>query len=67
VGISDIREYRENSIQCVSCKGWCHKRCSGLKKLNGVNNFRCPKCKREKEEEGITNSGSGTKVNNKGK
>ena len=25
-----------NSIQCLSCKGWCHQRCSGLKKVTGV-------------------------------
>ena len=40
-----------NSIQCVSCKEWCHKWCSGLKKLNGVKNFMCSKCKRGKKEE----------------
>jgi len=32
-----------NSIRCVSCKGWCHKRCSGLKKLDGVKGFQCSK------------------------
>ena len=43
------KEVGVNSIECVSCIGWCHKRCSKLKKLNGVSNFQCPKCKTGKE------------------
>ena len=33
-----------NSILCIDCNKWCHKRCSGLSRLSGVNNFRCPAC-----------------------
>ena len=49
-----------NSIQCLSCKGWCHQRCSGLKKVTGVNNFQCLKCKRgvkEEDEGGLMTKG----------
>ena len=37
-----------NSILCTECKSWCHKRCSGLKRLVGVQNFKCPVCKKDK-------------------
>ena len=30
-----------NSILRTECKIWCHKRCSGLKRLTGVQNFQC--------------------------
>ena len=40
-----------NSILCAECKNWCHKRCSGLKKLTGVQNFKCPECKKDKGRE----------------
>ena len=33
-----------NSILCVECNKWCHKRCSGLRNLNGVVDFCCPTC-----------------------
>ena len=33
-----------NSILCVNCDKWCHKRCSGLSRLSGVVNFSCPRC-----------------------
>lgn len=33
-----------NSIYCESCKMWCHKKCSGLRTLNGVQGYRCPRC-----------------------
>ena len=35
-----------NSILCTECDKWCHKRCSGLRKLNGVVDFCCPTCVR---------------------
>ena len=33
-----------NSIFCVSCKLWCHKKCSRLRSFQGITGFRCPKC-----------------------
>ena len=33
-----------NSILCVACDKWCHKRCSKLSRLSGVVNFCCPSC-----------------------
>ena len=33
-----------NSIMCFKCNKWCHQRCSGLKRVTGVQNFKCPKC-----------------------
>ena len=34
-----------NSIRCVDCKGWVHKRCSGiLGSLTGVVDFHCKSC-----------------------
>ena len=33
-----------NSILCISCNKWCHKRCSGLGRLGPVVDFRCPTC-----------------------
>ena len=35
-----------NSILCISCNKWCHKRCSGLGRLGPAVNFRCPTCVR---------------------
>ena len=35
----------------TECKNWCHKRCSGLKRLAGVQNFKCPECKKDKVKE----------------
>ena len=47
-----------NSILCIDCNKWCHKRCSRLRNLNGVENFRCPSClgreeRMVEEEDGI--------------
>ena len=33
-----------SAILCTECNKWCHKRCSGLRSLDGVNNYRCPTC-----------------------
>ena len=33
-----------NSILCISCNKWCHKRCPGLGRLGPAVNFRCPTC-----------------------
>ena len=33
-----------NSILCISCNKWTHKRRSGLINLNGVVNFMCRAC-----------------------
>ena len=33
-----------NSIFCTECGKWCHQRCSGLRRVTGVINFRCPSC-----------------------
>ena len=34
-----------NSILCVECLGWVHKRCSGIKgKLKSNVDFRCRRC-----------------------
>ena len=35
-----------NSILCTKFNNWCHKRCSGLKRVVGVPNFQCPECKK---------------------
>ena len=35
-----------NSILCVVCDKWCHKKCSRLRNLNRVVDFRCPACVR---------------------
>ena len=35
-----------NSILCISCNKWCHKRCSGLGRLGPAVNFRSPMCVR---------------------
>ena len=37
------RGARTNSIFCSECNRWCHK-CSGLKNLGGVVDFRCLAC-----------------------
>ena len=42
-----------NSVLCVSCSLWCHKRCSGLQSVVGAVDFVCPTCAR----------GSGTRMN----
>ncbi len=39
-----------NSILCVVCDKWCHKRCSGLRNLNRVAGFCCPACERRRGE-----------------
>jgi len=42
-----------NSILGIECNKWCHLRCSGLKKVTGVQGFQCPSCKERKNiEEG---------------
>ena len=55
------KEVGSNSILCTECKNWCHKRCSGLKRLTGVQNFQCPECKKDKvrgeKRDGITLGG----------
>ena len=34
-----------NSIQCIQCKVWIHKRCSGIKgRISSNGNFKCVKC-----------------------
>ena len=33
-----------NSILCVRCQKWCHKRCSGLRSLRAVVDFCCSAC-----------------------
>ena len=33
-----------NSIWCSSCDKWCHKRCTGLSSLTGINAYTCPVC-----------------------
>ena len=33
-----------NSIFCTSCSKWCHKRCTGLNSLAGINGYTCPVC-----------------------
>ena len=33
-----------NSILCVGCNKWCHKRCSGLNSFAGINAYTCPVC-----------------------
>ena len=35
-----------NSVLCVQCNLWCHKRCSGLQSVTGTTNFICPSCVR---------------------
>jgi len=36
---------KRNSVKCVVCKKWVHKRCSGVKgKLKKNQNFQCPVC-----------------------
>ena len=39
------KEVESNSILCVECLGWVHKRCSGIKgKLKSNVDFRCRRC-----------------------
>ena len=33
-----------NSILCTSCNLWCHKRCTGLRTLTGIQNYVCRRC-----------------------
>ena len=33
-----------NTILCTECNRWCHKKCSGLRDLSGLVDFRCPAC-----------------------
>ena len=35
-----------NSVLCITCDKWCHKRCSGLRSLKAaaVAHFQCPAC-----------------------
>ena len=33
-----------NSILCVGCNKWCHKRCSGLSSFAGMATYTCPVC-----------------------
>ena len=33
-----------NSILCVGCNKWCHKRCSGLNSFAGITAYTCPVC-----------------------
>ena len=33
-----------NSILCVGCNKWCHKRCSGLNSFAGIAAYTCPVC-----------------------
>jgi len=41
------------SILYIEFNKWCHLRCSGLKKVNGVQGFQYPSCKKGKNiEEG---------------
>jgi len=35
---------RDNSIQCVDCSNWIHKRCSGYKGVLRGLQYRCPRC-----------------------
>ena len=39
----------KNSIQCIECKKWVHKRCSGIKGqlLKQCSSFVCKSCKKE--------------------
>lgn len=34
-----------NSILCMRCNRWCHRRCTGLRNLRGMQNFICPTCR----------------------
>ena len=45
-----------NSILCSECNKWCHKRCSGLKNLNGVIDFPCPACVQRANAEYLNNN-----------
>ena len=47
-GVCD-RGVGQSSILCTSCHFWCHKRCSGLKRLSGNPNFQCPACIKHSE------------------
>ena len=41
-----------NSVQCKTCKKWCHHRCSKLGKVSEAGeNFMCPTCKKDSEKQ----------------
>jgi len=40
-----------NSKVCIECNKWCHLKCSGLKKLWGVQGFQCLSDKEKKNIE----------------
>lgn len=46
---SDHRKQATASL--ASLKLTCHFRCSGLKKISGVQNFQCPSCKKGNKRE----------------
>ena len=51
-----------NCIQCNRCKGWVHKRCSGIKgKLKPDSSFQCTTCvsKQSMVDENEIDLGSG--------
>jgi len=57
-----------NSKLCIVCNKWCHLRCSGLKRVSGVQGFQCPSCKERKnikegDREHITTGGRIEEVN----
>ena len=33
-----------NSMLCIQCRKWCHKKCSELRILNVGHSFICPRC-----------------------
>ena len=34
-----VKEGWEQTVLCTECNKWCHKRCSGLRNLRGVQNL----------------------------
>src|SRR5579864_9286366 len=39
------RNVKRNSVECIVCKNWVHKKCSDVKgKLKPHQNFQCPVC-----------------------
>jgi len=56
-----------NLLLCIECNKWCHLRCSGLKRVSGVQGFPCSSCKERKniedaEKELITTGGKTEEV-----
>ena len=44
-----------NSIQCIACKKWIHKKCSRIKgKLKGEAGYKCPVCMGQAQPSGET-------------